>query len=106
MNSLALLMILIIGGSAVLTSYVVSWRVLKPENRSALLGEMTGCRACLLVASPMVATVAFSYSAVFFLAPLLFRPSESTILGLEWGSGGEALLCILYAALLTFAAFW
>jgi hypothetical protein len=106
MNSLALLLVIVAGGCGVLASYIASWRALLPENRPALLGELQGCLAYLLVVSPVLGTVTFVYSAVFFLTPALFVPSEATILGVAWGRGGEALLCILYAALLTFSAFW
>ena len=67
---------------------------------------MLDCDVWTQVASPVLATVAFAYSAVFFLTPALFRPSEASILGVEWDRGGEALLCLLYAAVLTFSAFW
>lgn len=106
MNSAPLLAVICAGGSGVLASYIASWRALRLENRPALLGELSGCSAYVLVVSPVLATVAFGYSAAFFLTPSLFIPSNAVILGVEWAQGGEALLCILYAALLTFSAFW
>ena len=106
MNSVALLLVIGVGGLGVLASYIVSWRALLPENRPALLGEVGVCLASLQVLSPVLAMVAFAYTAVFFQTPALFVPSEATILGIAWGSGGEPLLCMLYAALLTFSAFW
>eukprot|EP01045_Picozoa_sp_COSAG04_P022003 COSAG04_NODE_2426_length_4143_cov_6.064787_4_plen_592_part_00 len=106
MNSVALLLVLLIGGAGVVVSYVVSWARLTPRQRPILLGDRGGAVAVLLVASPCVGTVAFIYSALFFLLTPLFTPAEATILGVRWADGGEALLCALYAGLLCCSAFW
>ena len=52
MNSVALLLVLLIGGAGVVVSYVVSWARLTPRQRPILLGDRGGAVAVLLVASP------------------------------------------------------
>ena len=102
LSSVALLVVFVVLGSVVLLSYGLAVRGQSDENVKKLFAGLDGPAMLPFAVLPPITAVAFLYNTYFWLA----LPTGASVLGMQWGDGGELLVCLLYAVALVLSACW
>lgn len=101
-SSVPLLLIFCLLGMGVLVSYYQALKDCTEHEREALFAGVEGGWRIPFCILPPVCAIAFTYSTIFIEG----LPDDTTVLGMGWRDGGEAVVCSLYTVVIGLSCFW